>query len=60
MSGSVKLGLAILAAVVAFYVLKWLIGTMIIVAIIAGVVLVVGGIISSSKPLGGGGRRFLP
>ncbi len=60
MSGSMKLGLTILGAVVAFYVLTWVIRSLIIVAIIAGIVLVVGGLISSNgKPLGGG-RRFLP
>lgn len=61
MSGSMKLGLTILGAVVAFYVLQWVIRSLIVVAVIAGVILVVGGLISSGgPPLGGGRRRFLP
>jgi hypothetical protein len=60
MSGSLKLGLTILAAVVAFWIISKIVQSLIFVAILAGVVLVVGGLISGSKPLGGGGRRFLP
>lgn len=59
MSGSLKLGLLILGAVVAFYVLNWIVKSLITVAIIGGVVLVIAGVISSSKSLGGG-RRTLP
>lgn len=59
MSGSLKLGLLILGAVVAFYVLNFILRSLITVAIIGGVVLVIAGVVSSSKSLGGG-RRTLP
>lgn len=60
MSGSLKLGLMILAAVVAFYVLGWLLKSLLTIAVIAGVVLVVVGLVASSRRALSGSRRFLP
>lgn len=63
MSGSIRLGLIIIASVVAVgLVMKlvgWVIGIIVPVAIVAGIGLLLYGVFNR-KALGGGNRRILP
>jgi membrane associated rhomboid family serine protease len=62
MSGTVKLGIIIIASVIAIGIVLRIVGAIVStfagLAVIAGVALIIYGLLSR-KPLGGGGRRSL-